>query len=131
MDTQKIKTHWIENSDKDFKTMNHLFQTKDYHWALFVGHLVIEKLLKAYYMKKFCKHAPFIHELLMLTSKLNIELTETQEDFFDTVTTFNLEARYNDYKKKFYQKCTKEYTELWIKKITEQRKWLKNQFLKS
>ncbi|MBW8050902.1 MAG: HEPN domain-containing protein [Cytophagales bacterium] len=44
MDTQKITTHWIESSDKDFETMNHLFQTKDYHWALFLGHLVIEKL---------------------------------------------------------------------------------------
>ncbi|MBW8051216.1 MAG: hypothetical protein FVQ77_12920 [Cytophagales bacterium] len=82
-------------------------------------------------MKKLHKHAPLTHKLLLLTSASNIELTEEQEDFFDTVTTFNLEARYNDYKKKFYQKCTKEYTELWIYKITEYRKWLKNQFLKS
>ncbi|MCG8603545.1 HEPN domain-containing protein, partial [bacterium] len=31
--------------------MEHLFEKEDYHWALYIGHLVIEKLLKAYYVK--------------------------------------------------------------------------------
>ncbi len=43
--------YWIDSSDRDFTTMAHLFEKGDYHWALFIGHLVIEKLLKAYYVK--------------------------------------------------------------------------------
>jgi hypothetical protein len=34
---QNIVNHWISNSDKDFETMNHLFETKDFHWSLFIG----------------------------------------------------------------------------------------------
>lgn len=41
-DKEKVIVHWIESSDKDFKTMIDLFQTNNNHWALFMGHLVIE-----------------------------------------------------------------------------------------
>lgn len=47
IDTEKIAGYWISSSDKDFRTMQNLFESKDFHWALFLGHLVIEKLLKA------------------------------------------------------------------------------------
>ena len=43
--------YWKETAEKDYQTMKHLFQTGDYNWALFIGHLVIEKLLKALYVK--------------------------------------------------------------------------------
>lgn len=50
--------HWITTSDKDFETMNHLYDSKDYHWSLFIGHIVIERLLKACVVKETKKHAP-------------------------------------------------------------------------
>jgi len=46
-DKERIIHHWIESSDKDFKAMIDLYQTQNNNWALFMGHLVIEKLLKA------------------------------------------------------------------------------------
>ena len=52
IDAEKIINHWIESSEKDFKTMMDLYETKNNNWALFIGHLVIEKLLKALYLKK-------------------------------------------------------------------------------
>jgi HEPN domain-containing protein len=51
-DIDRIVTYWVESAEKDFKTMNDLFQTKNYSWSLFMGHLVIEKLLKALYVKQ-------------------------------------------------------------------------------
>lgn len=38
-----------------------------------------------------------------------------------------MNARYDDYKKEFYAKCTDDYTTKQIKNIEEVRKWLKNQ----
>jgi len=46
-DIEKTKNHWVETSDDDFKTMNELCKSKSYNWALFVGHISLEKLLKA------------------------------------------------------------------------------------
>ncbi|CAA9292043.1 MAG: hypothetical protein AVDCRST_MAG95-4066, partial [uncultured Adhaeribacter sp.] len=64
-----IVSYWLESSDSDFATMQHLFTAKDYSWSLFLGHLVIEKLLKALFVKNLNKQAPFTHDLLRLASK--------------------------------------------------------------
>ena len=44
---EKLIKYWIDSSDKDYKTMIDLYDTKNYNWSLFMGHLVIEKILKA------------------------------------------------------------------------------------
>jgi len=69
----------------------------------------------------------FSHDLLRLASKTGIELTEEQEEWLDEITTFNLNARYDNYKQDFYNRCTKEFTEIWIERIKTLREWLKNQ----
>ena len=43
----------------------------------------------------------------------------------DFITTFNIETRYDDYKKEFYNKCTKEFTQNWINHIKDISEWLK------
>ena len=52
IDKERIINYWIESAENDFKTMNDLYQTKNNSWALFMGHLVIEKLLKALFVKE-------------------------------------------------------------------------------
>ncbi len=130
MNKADLITYWIESSDRDFLTMRHLFEKKDYTWALFIGHLVIEKLLKAYYVKNVDNGPPFVHNLLRLAEKSDLDLNEDQKDFLVTATAFNISARYDDYKLAFYKTCTKRYTEKWIEKIRGFRKWIKEQLIK-
>lgn len=127
MTKEELIKFWETSSDKDFKTMENLFASKDYHWALFIGHLVLEKLLKAVYVKNVSNTPAFIHDLSRLAEHAKLNLTEEQKDFLDLVTTFNIKARYPDYKKKFYNKCTKEFTTKNIEKIKEFRLWIKKQ----
>jgi hypothetical protein len=42
VDIEKTINHWISRSDQDFDTMINLYNSKGFHWALFMGHLVIE-----------------------------------------------------------------------------------------
>ncbi|MCK4798708.1 MAG: HEPN domain-containing protein [Spirochaetes bacterium] len=125
MTKDELIEYWLKTSNKDYITMEHLFQTDDYSWSLFIGHLVIEKLLKAYYVKNIDKNVPLIHDLLRLAKKSNLSLSEEHEDFLDTVTSFNIRVRYDDYKLEFYNKCTKDFTTNFIKKIKDFRKWIK------
>lgn len=127
-DIEKLKNHWIETSNDDFKTMNKLFKSKVYNWALFVGHISVEKTLKALYVKQHGKHAPAIHNLYRLAELCELELTDEYSDWLDMITSFNINARYDDYKREFYNLCTREYTELWIRRIKELRKWIKKMF---
>lgn len=39
--------YWVDSSDEDFETMIAMFDSKRYSWSMFVGHLMMEKLLKA------------------------------------------------------------------------------------
>ena len=124
LDVEKIKDHWIDTSNDDYKTMNQLFESKSYNWALFVGHFSLEKLFKALYVKLHKKHAPTIHNLYRLAELCEIKLTDEYSDQLDTITSFNINARYDDYKREFYNLCTREYTQSWIVQIKELRKWI-------
>jgi len=130
MTKEEVIQFWLESSEKDSKTMDHLYLSGDYMWSLFIGHLVIEKLLKAYYIRTKDENYPMIQNLLRIAEKAGLELNEEQQIFFSTVTGFNINARYDDYKQSFYQKCTQEFATIWIEKIKDQRLWIKNQLLK-
>lgn len=126
MNNIDLMNYWLESSSNDYDTMNVLFAGGKYTWSLFVGHLVVEKLLKALYAKssKNAPYAPKSHDLSYLASKIQIELTEEQENLLNTITRFNIEGRYDDYKNNFYNLCTKEYTQSCIDKINTVRDWL-------
>ena len=128
MNNIDLMNYWIESSEEDYDTMMYMRAGKKNTWCLFMGHLVIEKLLKALYAKnnRNAPYAPKSHDLLHLAEKTELELTDRQEDLLDTITRFNMNARYDDYKKEFYLKCTDEYTSQQLKNIEEVRVWLKN-----
>jgi len=127
MTREEIIHFWVQSSNRDYKTMNHLFAQKDYSWSLFLGHLVLEKLLKAYYVKSIDTKVPLIHDLLRIADKANLQISAEQRDFLDIVSQFNIRVRYDDYKAKFHKTCNKGYTSKHIQDIKTFREWLKEQ----
>ncbi len=110
MDKKDIMAYWVKTAIRDYQTMLNLYESKDYHWSLFMGHLVIEKLLKALYVKNSDDNPPRTHDLLRLAESAQLEMTEEQKDMLDLLTTFNISARYPDYKQSFYKKCDYGFT---------------------
>ena len=125
INAEKVVRHWIASSDEDFVTMEGLLAIKRNCWALFLGHIVLEKLLKAYYVKQCGRHAPLTHDLLQIAQRSGIDITEEQAAQLDTITTFNINARYDNYKQNFYAVCTPEYTLEWADTIKQLRLWIK------
>ena len=76
IDVENICKHWVDTSEEDYQTMLKLYESKSNTWALFIGHISVEKLLKAYYVKLYKKQAPYIHNLLRLaeSTKLDIQM---------------------------------------------------------
>ena len=124
MDKEDIKKYWMESSEGDFNTMLHLYTSKDYHWSLFIGHLVIEKLLKAIYVQKQSTDVPRIHDLLRLAQMAGLDLKNEHQDALDMLTTFNISARYPDFKNAYRNRCTNEFALARIEEIKELRRWL-------
>jgi HEPN domain-containing protein len=126
MDVQKIKDFWIEEATESLQVTRHLFEKKDYSYALFFAHLAIEKILKAIYVSRKNEHAPFIHNLQRLAELSGIQLNDAKRDALIKITTFNLESRYPDEKRSFRNKCTEEFTKNEIEETEDIFKWLKS-----
>ena len=124
-DKERLINYWVESADHDFKAMGDLFQTQNNNWALFMGHLVIEKLLKALYVKLKDEFPPMIHDLRRLCEKAGIDLDPSRQILLDSISRFNINARYDDYKQSFYQLCTDSFTMQWIDNIKICRLWIK------
>ena len=129
MNNIDLMKFWFESSDSDYETMTVLYNNKKNTWSLFIGHLVIEKLLKGLYAKNNPENpiAPKIHNLILLSQKANLEVPIEIREKIQVINTFNISARYDDYKKSFDRKCTDDYTLKQVKNIEEVRKWLKEQ----
>jgi HEPN domain-containing protein len=127
MTKDEIVNYWIDSSSQDYEVMETLFANGHNVWSLFVGHLVIEKLLKAYHVKNVLADYPHIHDLLKIAENATLVLTNNERSFLDEVTAFNIRARYPDYKNRFYKTANREFTEQYIKKIREFRQWLLHQ----
>lgn len=122
---EKLIQYWIEGSDDDYETMIAMFNSKRYNWSLFIGHLMIEKLLKAYFVQIKTDYPPFIHNLLRLAEKAELELSNNLKEKLVTITAFNINARYDDYKMSFKNRCTLEFTTEWIDNLKDLRLWIK------
>ena len=125
LNKDKLIEYWVAGSDDDYETMIAMYDSKRFSWSLFIGHLMIEKLLKAYYVKVKSDYPPFIHNLLRLAEKAELNLTDDKKEQLVTITAFNINARYDDYKMSFKKQCTPEFADKWIDKLKELRPWIK------
>lgn len=119
--------YWIKSAEDDWEVANHLFEKGDYSYSLFFGHLAIEKILKALYVSVHGGVPPFTHRLVDLAERASLSLTDDRLDLLETITDFNMEARYPDEKFSFKKRCTKEFTEDYLAKIEEMKRWLLKQ----
>lgn len=127
MTREEKVNYWVISAENDWRVAGHLFEKGDYPYSLFFGHLTLEKLLKAVFVKKCDESPPFTHRLVALAEKAGLPVTAEQLELLEIVTDFNLEARYPDEKFSFFKKCTAPFTKNYLTKIEELRKWLRRQ----
>ncbi|MCF8262321.1 MAG: HEPN domain-containing protein [Melioribacteraceae bacterium] len=126
-DANKLVEFWVESSDEDYEAMLVLNESHKFGWTLFIGHLTIEKLLKAYFVWSKKNYPPLTHNLLRLAESSDLQLDFDKKESLATITTFNINTRYDDYKMSFKQKADKEFTEKWVDEIKKIRSWIKEQ----
>ena len=123
---EQVTSYWLTEANESLQVAEHLAEKGDYSYALFFGHLTIEKALKAIYAARLREHAPPSHNLLRLAKAIGIEPNEAQTEALITITAFNIEARYPDFKRSFRQKCTAAYTAYQMATIKELFIWLRS-----
>lgn len=119
--------YWRDSAQHDLESAESIFDSGRYDWCLFVGHLALEKLLKAIFVDRNDNNMPpKIHNLVRLAELSQIELNDEQKTLLDKINDFNLQTRYPDYKLEFYKRCTEEYAKDYLDKIKEIYTWLES-----
>jgi len=118
--------YWLHGAAENMKDMRAAIKSMRRSNAMFCGHLAVEKTLKALCAVRG-KRIYREHNLLKLAKEagLIVTLNIAQQEELLTITGFNIEARYDDYKLRFHAICTPEYANIWSKKITTWHKDLK------
>jgi HEPN domain-containing protein len=106
---EELQKAWLKSAIEDLETAKDLFKLRRFSGCLFFCHLVIEKTLKAIYIKVNDTYPPLIHKLAKLAIDSKVELTDEQVDNLNEITTFNVEARYDIFKEKLYKKANVSY----------------------
>ncbi len=119
---------WLETADNDYQSAEDNIKAKHYDWAFFQYNLAIEKLLKGLVYKQSIT-PKFTHDLLDLAKTAKITLPKDILEHLAEINTYNISARYDDFKRTFYLKVTKSiYYTLWQKRCQEVYLWLRKQY---
>ena len=121
---REVIKYWLTGSKEDFDSAEILYKNKKYHHALFFCHLSIEKMLKAIIVKSTKTAPPLTHDLVRLAERAGVPLNELQKNELAEITTFNIEARYDDYKLSFRKKAKKQFSLKYLDKTKEMLQWL-------
>lgn len=102
-DSEKTMKYWIDSATYDLETGKTLLRSKRFPYALFFGHLAIEKILKALPAKQTGTHAPYCHSLFMLAGKSGLSFSEEMRYQLVEFMEYHTDAQHPDAKKEFYQ----------------------------
>ncbi len=119
--------YWLQSAKHDLDVAETLFEQGKYDWCLFLSHLVLEKTLKAFYIRDNKENPPAIHKLDVLVEKTKLKVSDENMEFLKKVNEFNIETRYPDKKFSFYKLCNKKFAEEYFSRIKEFYKWLLKQ----
>lgn len=117
--------YWKSTAGRDWVAVGHLFEKGDYLHSLFFAHLVVEKLLKAHFVKDNANDIPpKTHNLLLLIEQTALSPSIDQMRLLSRVNQFQLDGRYPDYKLNMYKIATEVYTQDLLHEIEQLKSWL-------
>jgi HEPN domain-containing protein len=123
MTKQEHIDYWLKSAEKDWEIMEFLMKGGKFVHSLFFGHLYLEKLAKALWVKNNTENIPpKIHNLLKLLKSAKIEVTEEQQLFMLILNKYQIEGRYPDDIEKLYKFTNKKLATEYLKSIKELKK---------
>lgn len=127
MTKEEKVAYWLDIAAYDLDTAEGLYTTKHWLYVAFMCHQVIEKTLKAFWSAKRDDTPPLIHNHKRLAEECGLyeQMSEEQKDFLNSISTFNIQARYPEYKNQLTQILTQQVCRELIDTTNELQLWIK------
>lgn len=128
MATDKV-AYWLDIADEDLGVAEDLYKAKRWLYVAFMCHQAIEKTLKAYWCGTQSDDPPYTHNHKRLADGCGLysQLTEEQKDFLNTITNYNIEARYPEDKEALAHTLTPQACQELIDETKHLTQWIKDE----
>lgn len=98
--------------------------------SLFFAHLVVEKLLKAHWVRENHENfPPRTRSLDFLIGQTELLPAPSDMDTLRVLNSWNIEGRYQDYRDVVFRTTTREYAAETLEKVDKIRQWLLEKLL--
>ncbi len=124
-DKKEVVRFWLDGAKEDWEFAVEIWKSgRRLYNALFFVQLSLEKILKALHYQNKDDHPLLVHDLVLLAKRLGLVLDADLESNLKKITSFNISARYDDYKLRFRKEATKDFVDQWMKKADSIRDYL-------
>jgi len=117
--------NWIESSDYDLKTAEHMCATKRYVYVLFMCHLATEKMIKALYEATHEKIPPKTHNLVALLNAVELIVPEEHLKTIELLNDISVVTRYPEDIRALVKAFKKDRVEDYLNQTKRLLKWFK------
>ena len=119
--------YWVELAEYDLETARVMLDTGRYLYVGFMCHQVIEKMMKAYYVKSQGEMPPYTHNLELIARKSSLAdgLSEEQLGFIRRLEPLNVESRYPADRALLARALTLQKCRQILDQTTEMYRWIK------
>ena len=120
--------YWLDIAEYDIDTADAMHQTGRWLYVAFMCHQTIEKTLKAYWCATQHDDPPYTHSHKRLADGCGLYeiMSDKQKDFLNTITNYNIEARYPEDKEALARMLTPEACRELIDETKELQQWIKD-----
>ncbi len=121
--------YWLDIADYDLETAEAMYSTGRWLYVAFMCHQAIEKTLKAYWCGTLPEDPPYTHSHKRLADSCGLygRMSKDQKDFINTVTNYNIEARYPEDKNELARTLTPQACRQMIDETKQLTQWIKDE----
>ena len=118
--------YWLGIANYDIETAETLQRGGRWLYVAFMCHQVIEKTLKAYWCATSEDDPPYTHNHKRLADGCGLYalMSADQRDFIETITNYNIEARYPEDKDALARTLTEDYCLRMIDETKQMQQWI-------
>mgnify|MGYP000076624254 CR=1 FL=1 len=110
---------WLAQAEYDMETARAMYLAGRYIYTLFMCHLALEKILKAYVVERTKETPPKTHNLITLLRIGNPRLSQEYKEFIASIAAMGVTTRYPGSLDRALKRYTKEVAREFLEKTQE------------
>ena len=122
-----LPSQWLAQAKYDLSSAEVMLKARKYLYVAFMCQQSMEKILKAIIQKRKNETPPYTHKLSILIKMIELEVSEQDLDFLDSLTRYYINCRYPEHKQKLAKELDKKGSQELLKRTKECFSWLKKE----